>query len=349
MFFKFTRFAPIFALLLSLFGSHFAWAQNIEDVPLEDPPLALEEQPYSPEGSAGAASQTPLPTPQNGFGEHRHDEAEPIAEETLSDPNSFIWQALFAGLVVAVLCAYLGMYVVARKMVFIGVALAEISSAGIALGILLGFAPLWGALGFMLLGVFLLSQRYAPRRLPPDAPVGVFYVLATAAAILMIAKSVEGEGHMLTLLRGDVLAVYPHETLQMLAVFAGIALVHALFGKEFLLVSLDRDMASTLGYKAARWDFLLFLTIGIAVALSIRSLGVLMTAAMLILPAATALLLAPRWKIAAVIAPLIGIFAVCLGLYLSLVGDFPASAVIVAVLFGVFGPVLLWNTVVRKH
>jgi zinc/manganese transport system permease protein len=324
-------------LFLTLFlgglGAQLCHAQGIEDMPLVDPTPVLEI----------------TPAPHDGHGEHITDEGAPIAPEAIENPNSFIWQALFAGLVVAVLCSYLGIYVVSRKMVFIGVALAEISSAGIALGILMGFAPLIGALAFMLLGVLLLSKRYAPRRLPPDAPVGVFYVLATACAILMIAKSAEGEGHMLTLLRGDILAVYPAETLQMLAVFVVIGIIHFLFGKEFLLVSLDRDTASTLGFSSSRWDFLLFLTIGIAVALSIRSVGVLMTSSMLILPAATALLLAPRWNRAAILAPILGVTAVCVGLWLSLVGDFPSSSVIVAVLFGMFAPVMIWNTFVRRY
>ena len=196
-------------------------------------------------------------------------------------------------------------------------------------------------------GDSLWSVRWAPRVLPPDTPVGVFYLLASAAAILMIAKSAQGEGHMLTLLRGDVLAVYPSETLQMGVVFAGLALIHGLFGKEFLLVSLDRDSAATQGYNAARWDFLLLLTIGVAVSLAIRSVGVLLTTSMLVLPAATALLAFPRWKIALFVAPILGLISVAIGLYLSLIGDFPASAVIVAIQFVFLAPVLLWKTIRR--
>lgn len=322
------RFLTFFGLFLALCAP--GWA-DVEDLPLDDPAVPTLPTPASP-AEAG----------------HSHSDSEPLASDVLASPNAFVWQALYAGLVVAALCSYLGLFVVARRMVFIGVALAELSSAGIALGLLVGFAPLWGALGFMVLGVLLFSRRWAPRLLPPDAVIGVFYTIATALGILLIAKSAQGESHMLTLLRGDVLAVYPSETIEMAVVFAVIAGVHWLFGKEFLLVSLDRDMASTLGYKAASWDFLLFLTIGVAVSLSIRSVGVLLTTTMLIVPAATALMLAPRWNRAALVAPLLGIFAVMVGLWLSLVADFPASAVIVAVSFSLMAPVLFWNSFVRR-
>lgn len=326
---NFRRFLRFFSLFLLLCAPIFA--QNIEDLPLDDPAVPTLPSPVPPERA-----------------EHPHHDAEPLASDVVADPNAFLWQALYAGVIVAALCSYLGLFVVARRMVFVGVALAEISSAGIALGLLLGFAPLWGALAFMLLGVTLFSRRWAPRRVPPDASIGVFYTLATALGILLIAKSAQGESHMLTLLRGDVLAVYPSETLQMALVFAAIGLIHFLFGKEFLLVSLDRDMASTLGYNAARWDFLLFLTIGVAVSLSIRSVGVLLTATMLIVPASTAFLLAPRWHRAALVAPLLGVGAVAIGLWLSLLGDFPASAVIVAVSFACLTPFLIWHSFARR-
>lgn len=307
-----------------------AWAQNVEDAPLDDPAIPT------------------LPTSIPGQNlQHHHSDDEPIAPETSLDPNAFLYQALYAGLLVAGMCGYLGVFVVARRMVFIGVALAEMSAAGTALGLLIGFTPLLGALVTMFLGVVLLSKRFAPRVLPPDAPVGIFYLLAVAAGILMISKTASGESHLLTLTFGDVLAVYPGETLQMLGVFAVLALIHALFAKEFQLVSLDRDMASTLGYRAQNWDFLLFLTVGVAVALSIRSVGVLMCSAMLVFPAATALLLWPRWNRAALLAPVLAMFCVAVGLFLSYLWDFPASALITAVAATILAPVLIFRARVR--
>lgn len=250
--------------------------------------------------------------------------------------QEFMQRALFAGIIVALMCSYLGIYVVLKRIVFIGVALAEVSSAGIAMALWIGFAPLLGALGFMLLGVILFSIRWSPRRVPHDSYIGIIYSVAAALGILFIAKSAQGETHMLTLLQGDVLTISPLETTQMLWAFAGVALLHALFNKEFLLVSFDRDAASTLGFRAEAWDFLLFLTLGVTIAFAIRAVGVLLTSTLLILPAATALLTTNRLRSAWLIAPLAGVVPVVLGLHFSLVGDLPSSAVIVAISFLMF-------------
>jgi zinc transport system permease protein len=284
------------------------------------------------------------------------DEAPDAASDSEGAPTDFasVWnqdfmrQALFAGVLVALVCGYLGVYVVLKRIVFIGVALSEFSSAGIALAIFSGFNPLLGALGFMLLGVTLFALHISPRRVPHESFIGIIYVIAGALAILLIAKSHAGETHMLHLLQGDVLLIDPQETRQMFIAFGGLGVIHMLFIKPFVLTSFDRDSASTLGFRAQGWDFLLFLTIGLAIAFSIRAAGTLMTTTMLILPAATALLLVNRLKWAFAVAPLVAVIPVAAGLHLSFVGDVPASAVIVALSFLLFLPALAFNAFAKR-
>ncbi len=128
--------------------------------------------------------------------------------------------------------------------------------------------------------------------------------------------------------------------MEMLGIFGVVALIHALFSKEFLLVSFDRDAASTMGYNATRWDFLLYLTIGVVISFSIRATGVLMATTMLIIPAVTALLLAQRMRQVWPLTLILGAIPVVLGLHLSFLLDLPASAVIVALSFLFLLPVL---------
>jgi ABC-type Mn2+/Zn2+ transport system permease subunit len=152
-------------------------------------------------------------------------------------------------------------------------------------------------------------------------------------AILCIAKSAMGETHMLKLLQGNVLTVTPLETWELFGTFVVVALLHTLFGKEFLLVSFDRDAASTMGYNAIGWDFLLYLTIGVVIAFSIHATGVLMATTLLIIPAVTALLFAQNMKRVWPLAMILGVVPVVLGLHFSLLLDVPASALIVALSF----------------
>lgn len=341
---------------------------NAEDVAVEDNPLADEAPaPVAPpsvtaNNAAGAANTVATPnaaksvaprvlTPHEKQYGHSHDAHHETArigdgESVEVAPNWFdiratfaadwMRRALVAGILAALLCGFLGVYVVLRRVVFVGVALAELSSAGIALGLLLGFAPILGALAFMAAGVVLFSLRFAPRRVPHESIIGVVYLLASALAVLFIAKSAQGETFMLKLLQGDVLLI-DAATVRALAIAAAIiGVAHALFSKEFVLVSFDREAASTLGLRAAAWELFLMGTIGLAIAFSIHAVGVLLTSALLVLPAATALLLARSMKTAFAFSPLLAAVPVVLGLHISFVADYPASAVIVVLSFVLF-------------
>ena len=322
---------------------------NIEDQAIPDvPPGNIEDEPIPDDIPAVSktpdASLRPLPTApaQPNLAPHQHGAASDDMTQ-LQDENPVQWwqiwrsftgpehefmrRALIAALLVALLCGYLGVYVVLKRIVFVGVALAEMSSAGVALGLLLGFSPLWASALLTLAGTILFSLRLASRRFPNETSIGLVYALAAAVGVMLIAKNAHGEAEMLKLMQGDVLTVDSAETLQMGVVFFVVALAHALFRKEWTLVSFDRDQATTLGWNAGLWDFTLFLSIGISIALSIRAGGVLLTSAMLVMPAATALLLCDRMKNALLVAPILGATSVVLGLHFSLFSfDVPASA-----------------------
>jgi zinc transport system permease protein len=260
----------------------------------------------------------------------------------------FMRHALAAGVVATAMCGYLGIYIVLRRIVFVGVALAELSSAGVALALLVGLAPMWGALLLVLCGVAAFSVRWSPQRVPHDTYIGVAYAVAAALGIVLIAKSAQGESHMLEILYGNVLTVSPKETLQMLAAFVGIGVVHWLFASRFTLTAFDPDFSATLGFRTRRWDLLFYLTLGVAISFAIRSVGVLLTFAMLVIPAATALLLTQRLRRAFVASAAVGVIATTIGLDLSLVKDLPAAAAIVGVAFLFLVPALAWHVARRS-
>jgi ABC-type Mn2+/Zn2+ transport system permease subunit len=114
---------------------------------------------------------------------------------------------------------------------------------------------------------------------------------------------------------------------------ACVLLIHALFTKEFLFVSFDADTANAMGYRARAWDMLLYATIGLAIAFSIHTVGVLLAFSALVLPPVTALLLTRRMRSALILSVILGLIPVPIGLYLSFAKDLPSSATIVAVMF----------------
>src|SRR5437868_12213375 len=125
---------------------------------------------------------------------------------------STVWlfkDALYGALVIALACSVLGVYVVLRRIVFVGAALAELSSAGIALalwlagrGWMLGIAthPIAMALILTIAGVLFFGAGGGKGRIPPDATIGVTYVVAAAMGIILISKAKNGEAHDISLL-----------------------------------------------------------------------------------------------------------------------------------------------------
>lgn len=245
----------------------------------------------------------------------------------------FMQRALIAGLLVGGTCAFLGVYVVLRRIVFVGIALSEMSSAGVALALFTGLPPMIGSVLTMFVGVLLVSVKWGGRRIRQDAFIGIGYVVASAAAVLLISKSPSGEGSLLDLLFGNILTVTAGDIRA-----TGIALVltllfHILFYKEMLFVAFDPDTASASGYNVRLWDIALYLTLGLTIAFSIHAVGVLMTFAALIIPAVTALLLTKRMVTAFGVAIVAGMIPIPVGLYLSFIWDLPATATVVVVSF----------------
>ena len=247
--------------------------------------------------------------------------------------------ALYGALVIAFACSAVGVYVVLRRIVFVGAALAQLSSAGIALalwlagvGAALGVAthPLVLSLVMTLAGALFFGAGGARGRVPQDAIIGVTYAVAAAAGILLIAKAATGEAHDI-FLQGNILGITRTDTLVLLAVSLPVLLVHLAFYKEFLFVSFDRETARTLGYSVRAWNLFLYLTIGLVIAFSMQFAGVLLVFNFLVIPAVTGLLVSRSmagtffWSIGSALV------AALIGFSLSVPFDLPSGPAIIAV------------------
>jgi zinc transport system permease protein len=264
--------------------------------------------------------------------------------EILQQP--FFQNALMAGIVVALMCSFLGVYVLLKRVVFVGFALSHIASAGVAFALLLGTSPLLSALAFSLGGVAFFSQVPARRKVPMEGVIGASYILAAAVAIICVAKYPVGEARTLRILFGNILSVETGELVILALVFALIAAVHFLFYKEFLFVSFDFETAQAQGLNARFWNLLLYLTLGIAIAAAIRSMGVLLVFAFLVAPPITARLVADRVGRMFLLAMAFGALSVPIGLYLAFVIDLPTGTAIAATTMAILLLVLLVTSLV---
>jgi zinc transport system permease protein len=248
-------------------------------------------------------------------------------------------EALYGALVIGLACSVLGVYVVLRRIVFVGAALAELSSAGIALalwlagrGWMLGLAthPVALALILTIAGVLFFGAGSGRGRIPPDATIGVTYAVAGAAGIILISKAAVGEAHDI-FLAGNILGITGTDTLVLLAVAIPVRVVHLVLYKEFLFISFDRETARTLGYNVNFWNLLLYLTLGLVIAFAMQSAGVMLVFNFLVLPAVTGLLVSRSmagvffWSIFS------ALLAALIGFSLSVPFDLPSSPAIIAV------------------
>jgi zinc transport system permease protein len=249
------------------------------------------------------------------------------------------------------LLGFLGVYIVLRRVVFVGAALTQISGVGIAVAFwLASYFPtqdahhgghawwlspqifsLLAAIGGALL-FSLLFQSSRARRLSSEAIVALGWVLAAAALLLILSsKRIVAEAHEVDdILYGSAVLVRPSQLKTLAAVVAAILVIHLAFYKEFLLATYDPETANALGYRTAIWDLILYATFGVGISFATRTIGALPSFAFVVIPAASALLLVRRVVWAFPLAVAFAVFGGVFGYYLSFTKNYPTGPAIVA-------------------
>ena len=259
--------------------------------------------------------------------------------------------ALYGSILVAVACSFLGVYIVARRVVFFGAVLTQVSVLGLAATFLpfLAVPHSIGSLAFTLVLVVILSQLFTGRKIPRDAVLGFVFVAAVAARILIMQKAPKVEAAEIeNLLRGDILFVTADLFWLMAGAFVVGAVLNLLFHKEFSFIAFDPETARTQGYDARTWDLAFYLLAGLIIAFATHMVGDLFVFGFLVVPPVAALHLARRVNAVFAVSVLIGVLSPPLGLYLAFLGDFPSSPAIVGVAC-LFAALAYAVSLVRKH
>ena len=249
-----------------------------------------------------------------------------------------LWAPLLACLVLTAIHVYLGLHVLARGVIFVDLALAQVAALGITVAFLAGHpiqsdAAYWYALTFTLGGAALFATsrtRRAP--VPQEAIIGIVYAVSAAAAVLVVDQAPQGSEHIKQLLVGNILTVTPAEVGTLALLYAPIAALHWLVRRPLLDISFDPDGA---GARRAVpwWDFVFYASFGLVVTSSVRLAGVLLVFAYLVVPAtAGALLARAPWSRLAV-GWALGVLVSVGGLGASWAWDLPTGATVV-VAFG---------------
>ena len=208
------------------------------------------------------------------------------------DLVALLWAPFLMCLVLTGIHAYLGVHVLAREVVFVDIALAQIAALGATAAFLVGFdLDTWQSYAFGLGATIAGAScsaltRTRERHVSQEAVIGVVYAVSAAAAVLVSDRAPHGVEHVRAMLVGNLLAVRPAEIAKVALLYAAVGTLHWMCRRPFFLISTDPDAAFVHGYRVRAWDFLFYVSFGVVVTSSVRIAGVLLVFSYLIGPAA---------------------------------------------------------------
>jgi manganese/iron transport system permease protein len=264
---------------------------------------------------------------------------------------AFMQRGLIAAILVGVVCAVVGTYIVLRGMAFFGDALAHTILPGVAVGYLVSGGAketlFWWALGTSVLsslGISLISKN---SRIKEDTAIGIVFAGMFALGIALISTVRSYAVDLSHFLFGDVLGV-TSGNLWTIGIFTALVLLVIIaFYKEFLTVSFDPILATTLRMPVRTINTGLLILIAITVAVALQTVGVALMVAMLVTPAATALLMTNRLPRMMVLASTIAGFSGLVGLFLSYYLSIASGAAIVLTCTLIFA--VTWGIQALRH
>ncbi|HEY6223345.1 MAG TPA: iron chelate uptake ABC transporter family permease subunit [Gemmatimonadales bacterium] len=256
-----------------------------------------------------------------------------------------------ACMVLVAMLAYLGLHVIAREVIFVDLSLAQMAALGSLSALLFHIDPDSGqtylfALLATAVGAFLFALTRTSShigRVPQEAFIGIVYVVASAAAVL-VANKVPGGGEAVEkTLVGSLLWVTWPQIIKLAAVYAALGVFQFVLRHRFLTISYHPAEAEKQGWKIRWWDFLFYLAFGVVITLAVPIAGVLMVFSFLVVPAVIANLFTVDRRRMALLSWGSGALASILGLWVSYTKDLPTGPLIVCM----YGALLVFAVTIR--
>jgi len=257
----------------------------------------------------------------------------------------FIQRALFAGAIVSIICGMLSVFVVLRKMAFIGVGISHSAFGGVAIGFLLSIDPFWSGISFSVLIALLIEWTRKRGRIEEDTAIGILFSASMAMGVIFIALSRRYNVDLFGYLFGNILAIGEKDII--LTGFWGtvVILVVVMFFKELLYISFDEEMAWVSGIPVSFVQYLFITILAISIISAIKLIGIILVSSLLVIPAAISSQIAHNLRGMFFLSIISALLSTLGGIFLSYPLDLPSGAVIVMVLGFLFFSILCWNRI----
>lgn len=249
---------------------------------------------------------------------------------------SFMQRALLASVMVGILCSTLSFFVVLKRLSFLGAGISHTALGGIAIGIVSGLNPVLTGSIFAVTTAMATGHISKVSKVSEDTVIGIFYASGMALGIALISTFKGYYPELFSLLFGNILSVSWQDVRLMALVLVVIVLFVIIFFKEFLAICFDEEMALAGGLPVGFLYMSLLATIGLTVMISAQLVGVVLVAALLVIPGATGYRLCSNYRGMLTVSLVTGLTGSVGGLLLSYYYPVPPGAAIVLIMAAVF-------------
>ncbi|MCX6016653.1 MAG: metal ABC transporter permease [Chloroflexales bacterium] len=260
----------------------------------------------------------------------------------------FMQNALLASLLIAATCGIIGSYVVLRRMAFIGDALAHTALPGVVIAYMNGWSLVGGALAAGIMTALGIGWMARKSNLREDTAIGVIFTAMFALGILLMSR-LQSFRDLSHILFGNILGVQSQELWLMSGVALVVLVVLILFHKELELTSFDSTHAEVIGIQSNHLRTMLLILLAFTVVTGIQVVGVVLTSALLVTPAAAASLITSDLRRMMAVSAVIGAGSAFVGLLLSYYFAVSTGAAIVLTCTAVFGIIVFFNWITRRR
>lgn len=249
---------------------------------------------------------------------------------------SFLQRALISAVIIGIICSLIGVFILLRKMVFLGQGIAHSAFAGAALGLLLGVDPLLTILLFSVFSALTIGYVDEKKLIESEVMIGVIFSFFMALAILFIGMMDVYSTDVVSILFGNILIITQARLILFIIFSVMVIMLLFMIKKELFFMTFDPELAEVSGVPVRSLTYMFLLMVSVTISVSLRAIGAILVFAMIITPAAAAYQWTYHINRMMILSMIFGVFASVFGLYLSFTFDLPSGSTIVSVVTAIF-------------
>ena len=251
-------------------------------------------------------------------------------------------KAFMAGILVSLLTGLISVFIVLRKMSFVGAGISHAAFGGVAIGFFTGVNPLLTAIIYSIMVAIGIESTGRKGRVSEDVSIGIFYSVSMALGVALVSLSKSYNVDLFGYLFGNILAISEADILLTVVTFVLVTGFMLIFLKDLFLSSYNEELAQVSGVNVVLLNKLFMAALAVTIVISIRIVGIILVSALLVIPGATARLFAKGLLSMLVLSCLAGVISVISGLLLSYEYDIaPGASIVIASAFIFFISLLL--------